>query len=122
MAKFTLDDIRAAAEEQYGSTDIEMADGSEVKLLNPMRLTKAKRVALAKLQEKMSAASEAEEGELEEVDEEEIVDEMFTLIAATEAQAKKLLKALGGDLAQKIALFNMYGEKTQVGEASASQD
>lgn len=113
MAKFTLDDIREAAEKKYGSFDIELPDGETVSLLNPMRMDKAKRKELGALQERLNALSESEES----VDEESVVEEMLTLVAASPAQAKRLLKALGDDMAMKITVFNQYGESTQAGEA-----
>lgn len=117
MAKFTLDDIREAAEKKYGSYDIEIAEGEEVSLLNPMRMSKAKRAELGALQKRLSALGESEEDALEGVDEESVIDEMLTLVAASPVQAKKLLKALNGDLAMKVTIFNQYGEQTQAGEA-----
>lgn len=117
MAQFTLDDIRAAAERKYGSFDIEIADGEVVRLLNPMRMTKEKRAELARLQKRMEALSSADEADLEDVDEEVVIEEMLTTVCESPAKAKKLIRALGDDLAVKIALFNEYGEQTQAGEA-----
>lgn len=116
--KFTLDDIREAAEKKYGSFDIELGDG-EVSLLNPLRLPKAKRDALIALQDQLDSAGEDDESK---VDEEALLDDMIGLVAATPGQAKALLKALNGDLAMKVTIFNEYGQSTQAGEASASQD
>lgn len=120
--KFTLDDIKAAAEKKYGSFDIEIVEGENVSLLNPMRMDKSKRSQLGELQKRLDELKDISEEDAEEIDEEAIIEEMLTLVCATEGQAKKLLKALGGDLAVKLEIFNQYGEFTQAGEASASQD
>lgn len=116
MAKFTLDDIRAAAEAQYGSYDIDLGD-EEVRLLNPMRMSKEKRAELGRLQKRLDEIGSADEEELESVDEESVMDEMLTLVCESPAKAKKLLKALNGDLAMKVTIFNEYGKSTQAGEA-----
>lgn len=116
MAKFTLDDIREAAEKKYGSFDIDLGDG-EVSLLNPMRMNKEKRRELMALQGRLSELSKADESDLEDVDEESLIGDILTLVCSSPAQAKKLLKALDGDMAMKIEVFNMYGEFTQAGEA-----
>lgn len=119
---FTLDMIRDAAEKKYGSFEVEIAEGEIVQLLNPMRMSKAKRVELHKLQARMDALGKADEADLEGVDEEAVIEEMLTCVCESAPKAKKLLKALGDDLAMKIALFNEYGSHTSAGEASASQD
>lgn len=115
---FTLDDIRAAAEAKYGSTDIQIGD-TLVRLLNPLRLTKVKRTALVAAQKDL----EAEEGDEEvEVDQEAAFHAILRIVAETEHQAEVLIDAVGDDLAQLASLFSMYSEGTQAGEASASQD
>jgi Mycobacteriophage tail assembly protein len=108
--KFTLDDIRAAAEAQYGSTDIEIAEGVSVKLLNPLRMSEVKRKALV-------AASKRLQDEGEDADQSAAFDEIFGLIAENEGAAKKLIDALGDDLAMKAIIFEHYQEGTQAGEA-----
>lgn len=113
MSAFTLDDIRAAAEAKYGSTDIKLSSGNEVRLLNPLRLPKEKRAALQGLQEAMEA---------EGSDQEEELARAIHLIAATPAQADALLAEVDGDLALLATIFERYTEGAQVGEASASRD
>jgi len=119
MAKFTLDDIKAAAEAKYGSTDIEVGDVL-VRLLNPLRLTKEKRSALIAAQKNLQP-KEGEDAD-EDVDQEEMFHEILTLVAENEHQANVLFGAIGDDLAQLASVFEMYSEGTQAGEASASQD
>lgn len=111
MSNFTLDDIRAAAEKKYGSTDIEVGDIT-VHLLNPLRLPKAKRKALLALQEQL---------EDEDADQEEFLEKAVRLIAATEIEADLLLEEVGDDLALLAEIFASYTEGQQAGEASASQ-
>ncbi|NWF28250.1 phage tail assembly protein [Streptomyces sp. PKU-EA00015] len=112
MASFSLDDIRAAAERKYGSTDITFGEDT-VRLLNPLRLPKARRDALLALQEEMGK---------EESDQAELLAQAIRTIAESEKAAEKLLEAVDGDLAILAEIFGHYGESTQVGEASASQD
>lgn len=111
MAGYTLDDIRAAADRKYGSTDISLDDTVTVRLLNPLRLSRSRRDELATLQDRM-----AEEG----ADQEGLMKEALLLVADTPAKGKALLKAIGDDLATLAATFEAYGAGTQMGEASAS--
>ena len=120
MATFTLDNIREAAEAKYGSTDIEIGE-TTIRLLNPLRLPKARRDALIAAQKGLEASKDDDGNEVE-VDQEGIFHEILSLVAETPAQAKVLLDALGDDLALLASVFEMYSEGTQAGEASASQD
>jgi len=107
----TLDSIREAAEAKYGSTDIEIGDKT-VRLLNPLRLPKERRTALIAAQKQLDAGADAAE-----VDQEALLAESVRLVAATPAQAKTLLDAVGGDLAVLAEIFTAYSKGTQVGEA-----
>ncbi|QXE37120.1 hypothetical protein KQY30_25780 [Streptomyces sp. GMY02] len=110
MASYSLDEIRAAAEARYGSTDIVLG-ASTVRLLNPLRLPKQKRDDLTDLQDKLSA---------EDADQEALMSEAIRLVADSGKAADKLLSAVSGDLAVLAEIFDRYGKGTQVGEASAS--
>ncbi|MER8116273.1 phage tail assembly protein [Streptomyces sp. NPDC094031] len=111
MASYALDDIRAAAERKYGSTDITFGDDT-VRLLNPLRLSKTRREALAKLQEEMGR---------DDVDQADALADAIRTIAESDQAAEKLLTAVDMDLAILAEIFGHYGESTQAGEASASQ-
>jgi hypothetical protein len=113
MASFSLDDIRAAADAKYSSTDIEVDDKTTVALLNPLRLPKEKRDELAKIQDRMDA-------EGEDVDQEALLSDAIRLVADHPKKAEILLTAVGGDLAILAQIFETYGKGAQVGEASAS--
>lgn len=121
MAKFTLADIKAAAERKFGALELDI-DGHAVKLLNPLKMSAENRAALLKKQEELNAQEEAREAgeEVADVDQEQVIDDMLKLIAETEGQASQLLRAL--DLAEKVTVFELYQEHTELGEASASQD
>jgi hypothetical protein len=110
---FTLDDIRAAAEAKYGSTDIKLSDGSTCRLLNPLRLEKKKREALMAKQNEL---------ESEDADQEQILAESLLLVAESVKYGKQLLKELDGDLTMLATVFEKFNEATQLGEASSSQD
>lgn len=113
MASFTLDDIRAAAEAKYGSTDIHLSETETVHLQNPLRLGKKDRDKLGKIQDEMS-----EEG----ADQLQIMSDAILLVAKEKELAKKLLEIIGDDLAELATIFENYSKGSQVGEASASQD
>lgn len=112
MASFTLDDIRAAAEAKYGSTDIETSTGT-CELVNPLRLPKKKRDELMTIQKRLDG---------EDVDQEEVLSDAIRLVASSKKQAESLLDQIDGDLTILVEVFKNYSESTQVGEASASQD
>lgn len=114
MAKFTLDDIRAAAEAKYGATEIEV-DGKTVRLLNALRLPKAKRDELLAMQ------NDEEGNEKEEVADEEL-HKIIELVAETEEQAIRLIDAVGDDLGVLAEIVETYTKGTQAGEASPSHD
>ena len=113
MAKFTLDSIRDAAEKKYGSYDIELADGTEVRLLNPLRLERDKRKALMSIQDALDEDSEAEQ--------EDVLKDAIELVAHDKKAAKALLAEVGDDLAILAEIFSGYTSESQVGEASASE-
>ncbi|MGV9312588.1 phage tail assembly protein [Streptomyces sp. NPDC003691] len=110
MASYTLDDIRAAADRKYGSTDIQTGD-EMVRLLNPLRLPKSKRDVLLGLQEQMVR---------DDADQAELLSQAIRTVAASETAADSLLAAIDGDLAVLAEVFGRYGDNTQAGEASAS--
>lgn len=112
MATFSLDNIRAAAEAKYGSTDIELSDGFVARLLNPLRLTKAKRDELMTIQDKLDG---------ENVDQEQVLADAIRLVAENETAGEKLLEEVGSDLAVLAQIFETYSNGAQVGEASASE-
>ncbi|GAB2329229.1 phage tail assembly protein [Streptomyces variabilis] len=107
MASYTLDDIRTAAEARYGSTDITVGE-RVVRLLNPLRLSKARREELTALQDQINTDG---------ADQEELFAHAIRLVAESEPAANALLKEIGEDLAVLAQVFEIYGQATQVGEA-----
>lgn len=108
---FTLDSFRAAAETKYAATFVEV-DNTDVELVNPLRLPKAKRDKLQSLFGDLKAEGAAQE---------EVLGEIIELVAKVPSHGKKLTKAIDGDLAVLLEVVNAYGEETQAGEASPSQ-
>jgi hypothetical protein len=113
MANFSLADIQAAAEAKYSSTKINISDSETVELRNALRLGKDERKALTAVQ-----------GQLDEdgADQQDLMEQALVIVAASKAQGNALIKAIGGDLAVLAEVFAKYGEETQAGEASPSQD
>lgn len=112
MSSYTLDDIRAAAEAKYGSTDIAVGE-TTVRLLNPLRLSKEKRAALTSMQEDNDNQDDADA-------QEKYLSDAIRLVAENEHQANVLLAAIGDDLALLAQIFETYTKSTELGEASAS--
>ncbi|WP_329793884.1 phage tail assembly protein [Lentzea sp. DG1S-22] len=115
MSSFSLDDIRAAADRKYGSTDITLGKET-VRLLNPLRMKKAQRNKLIGIQKQM----ETEAGEAEDVDQVAVFQEALRIVAQTPAQAKLLIDSIGDDLGVLAEVFERYTEGQSVGEASSS--
>lgn len=107
MPKVTLASIVEAADKKYGPYVIEGIEGGDVTLLNPLKMSKVKR-------KKLSELNEAES----EVDEK--LAETIRLAASTQAEAKRLLAAVGDDLAVLGQIVKDWGATAKVGEASAS--
>lgn len=112
MSTFTLDNIREAAEAKYGHTDIEIGEET-VRLRNALQLPKDVRKKLSATQEKLSE---------DEVDQEEVLAEILVLVAESKAKGEALIKAIGGNFAVLLQVFEAYNKGTQLGEASTSQD
>lgn len=127
---FTLDDIRAATEEKFGSFDIELP-GGELKLRNPLRMSKEERAEFSRLQKALRPAEpkkddEGQEVEVELTEEQEVAQEteqidkiraILTCVAESSTLAKELINVLGDDLGQTATVFRLYSEKVQAGEA-----
>lgn len=113
MSTFTLDDIRAAAEQKYGNTDIDLGGGDILSLVNPLRLPKDKRDRLTKIQDVLN-----EDG----ADQGDVMREAIRIVASSGEKADRFLSIVGDDLAMLATVFERYTGQTQMGEASASQD
>lgn len=118
MASFTLNDIIAAADAKYGTTDIDLGEQTVV-LINALRLSDAKRAELEAVQKRMSAA---EDDESENADQAAMLRDALRIVAKTPDQAEALIAALGEDLALLVEVFERYSKGTQAGEASPSVD
>ncbi|MEU8133236.1 phage tail assembly protein [Streptodolium elevatio] len=110
MATFTLDAIRQAADAKYGSTDIDLGDGTTVILRNPLRLSKEERTELASLQDNLDTEDEG-------VDQADVLADAIRLVAKDKRPVEKLIKLIDGDLALLAQVFESYSAGTQVGEA-----
>lgn len=127
MATFSLDQIKAAADAKYGSLDIPLSEkqGDVVRLLNPLRMSEAQRTELRVIQDKLNDIAAANEDGDEDAEPTEdavkeqtdLIAEMLMAVAENKAAGKKLLDALGGDLAMTMIVFEQYTEGTQAGEA-----
>lgn len=112
MATFSLDDIRAAAEAKYGSTDIDLGGGDVLSLVNPLRLPKEKRERLSAIQKDAN-----EDG----ADQGDVMREAIRIVASRPDMAERFIAIVGDDLGMLATVFTTYTEGAQVGEASASQ-
>lgn len=111
MAGITLAQIREAAEKKYGPFDIPDVEGGPITLLNPLRLSKAKRKQLADMQ---TAQKDPK------ADQDKLLRDMVRLVAQNKEQADRLLLSIGDDMPVLVELLNEYGRASQTGEASPS--
>ena len=112
MAKVTLDSIRESAEKKYGALEIEMGDGSVVRLLNVLRLPRDVRAKLASVDSESFS---------EETLDDELVN-MVKSVAEAPEQADRLLRSIATsdgspDMAVLATIIEQYSEGTEVGEA-----
>jgi hypothetical protein len=103
MPSITLADIQAAADKKYGPLVIELPDGP-VTLVNPLRMNKAARDKLTKL---------------DDIEDPEEKLQTAIRIGAKAADAKRLLAAVT-DLATLAEIVTQWTSSAQVGEASPS--
>lgn len=124
-----LSDIRQAAATKYGDLPVELEAGGNVLLQNLLRMPKAQRKALTKIQERLDAiqgedetakAAELGEGEDDTDAIVRLVREAIELVADSKANAKALLDEIGDDLPTLMAVFEEYGATSQPGEATPS--
>lgn len=119
--KFTLDDIRDAAEAKYGSTYITIGD-ADVELVNLLRLPKDKRKVLLELGKEAEKAEGEKKDDFDIDETRESLKEALRAACRTEEQGQRLSDALGDDTALVMQAFSFYTKETQAGEASPSQD
>lgn len=117
---FTLDDIHDAAQKKYADTELDIK-GEQVILVNALRLSKEKRKKFTDAAKELEV-TEDEEGNEVEVDMEAFLRKTIRAVAKTGSQADTLLEEIGDDVAAMLAVFDLYKNKTDLGEASASQD
>jgi hypothetical protein len=104
MPKFTLEHFQEAADKKYGPTVITLPDG-DVTLDNPIRMSKERRKKLT------------DSDKIEDVEEKL---QAVVKVACEPAEAKRLLAAIGEDLAVLADIVTEYMQSAQVGEASPS--
>jgi hypothetical protein len=108
MPQVSLADIRTAAEQKYGDLTVALPDGPPVTLRSPLRLSKEERKLLGDV-EQLAGTGDPE-----------AVTEALRIAAATPDDARRLLAALGDDLAAAAVLFEEWATAVSVGEASPS--
>jgi hypothetical protein len=118
MPKIVLADVQEAAKQKYDSLFVEVP-GGDVELVSPLRLSKKARGELSELITSTKDANAAGGTDLDAVV--ASMEQMITLAAKTPAQGKRLLAAIGGDLATLVELTREYTAAVQLGEAPPSQ-
>lgn len=113
--QFTLDMIKNAVEEKYGTTDFALTNGGVCKLRNPIRLSDTERDALDDLRK---SRSDKEEGDTETSgDQIKFLEDMIRLLAEEDASAEQLFQALDHGLAELNTVLDFWMEAQKAGEA-----
>lgn len=104
MPSISLQDIQEAADKKFGPFVVEGVPGGDVTLANPLRMSKDKRKKLF---------------DLKDVTEENIDEKFADLIrlGTSPAEAKRLLAAIGDDLATLKEIVESWLKGSQAGEA-----
>ncbi len=120
MAKFTLSDIKAAAERKYSSTVYVLSDGTECVLPNLLNLDEKVGNKVEKALKDLSATGDDDEkGDVSSV---RTAASTVLRLVAGERNGDKILDELGGSLASIITLIEEWSSASQVGEASPSDN
>lgn len=125
MSALKLDDLRKGAAEKYPDFEIETEEGKVLGFKPVFRLVKSKRRQVAEamdIEQRLRAL-----GEDSDVDQSELMIAIFSdaLLAAerTKGDHAALAKWAGkDDLGMWLFIFRAYSEKTDLGEASPSED
>lgn len=117
MPQVNLSDVQRAADKKHGDFKVFLEDDTLI-FLNPLRLEKDKRKAIAALN---TDEFYAEGGPGADFDKWDMYREIFKLTAKRDEHFTKLDGALGDDPAMWEELFNALNEVTEMGEVSPSE-
>lgn len=118
MPSFSLNDLNAAADKQYGNFEIPLGEGETLVFLNPLRMKKDRRARMTKLF--MNGEIESRLKEEPTLDMYDLYREAFEIAAVNKATYEALVKAVGDSPAKWTLLFKEYNGTSELGEASAS--
>ncbi len=119
MAKVSLEHLQQAADHKYEGLTIEGIPGGDVKLLSPLKMSKAKRQKLVEAikSAKQDVVDEAEDQVEQSIDR---LHRVLRLGAEDQSAADRLLKTVGQDLTVLLELVSEYSAAAQPGEAAPS--
>lgn len=116
MTQVSLADIQRAAEKKYGNYTVLIED-EVLTFLNPLRLPKEKRKAIAELNTAEFYQPGAAGAEFDKWD---MYRRIFELSAKTPAHFERLDQVIGDDPAMWEELFDALNTVVELGEASPS--
>ena len=117
MSQVNLSDVQNAADKLHGDFKVFIDDDTLI-FLNPLRLPRHKRAAIAALNSD-EFYKEGQPGE--NFDQWDMFREIFKLTAKKDAHFEKLDAAIGDDPAVWEGLFKSLNEVADLGEASPSE-
>lgn len=113
---YSLDDIRAAADQKYGSSKIDLGSGRVVELRNIIRLSSEERAQFTNLAKK----DENKDKDVTEVDLQKQLSDVLRILAGEE-QAKVLLGVVGDHIDYMSEIIDRYMEDQKGPKAEGSQ-
>jgi hypothetical protein len=113
---FTLDALREEADKEFAPFKVPLSDGTEVTLKNLLRLnTKVREAVLGAL----DALNSDEDQTVEGID--GLISTATKIIdLVSDANGKKLIREIDGDIALLLTVIKAWMGETQLGEAESS--
>ena len=108
---FTLDSLRAEADKEFSPFKLPLSDGTSVTLRNFLRLNEKTRDAVLAAVEGLNS-----DGDIKE----KISSATKIVELVSDANGKKLIKEIDGDLALLLQVIKVWMGETQLGEADNS--
>lgn len=112
-----VSDLRREAEEKYTDLEIELDDGSVIRMRNLLRLEDAARHSAQVLIESLDSKEERK-GFDALAHQEQVLRDLFLLVADDTEAMKREIETW--DLPLRFRILEAWTESTQVGEASSS--
>lgn len=117
---FTLDSLREEADKEFAPFKIPLSDGTYVVLRNLLRLNQKTRETVLEAVESLNSKDDDKEQSSFEAVAEMVATATKIIDLISDANGKKLVKEIDGDIALLIQIIKSWMSETQLGEADSS--